>query len=79
MSDISRSFAEFITGTKAVRFGTFVLKSGKESNIFFDFGQIYYGNELITLGNFFADFVRAISGVKDDEQVTFRHLFSLPC
>ncbi len=57
MSDISRSFAEFITGTKAVRFGTFVLKSGKESNIFFDFGQIYYGNELITLGNFFADFI----------------------
>lgn len=57
MRDISRSFAEFITRTKAVRFGGFVLKSGKQSNIFFDFGQIYNGNELVSLGGYFADFI----------------------
>lgn len=55
MSDIS--FAEFIAGTKAVRFGEFTLKSGKKSNVFFDFGQIYSGQELIKMGEYFADFI----------------------
>lgn len=55
MSDIS--FAEFIASTNAVRFGDFTLKSGKKSNVFFDFGQIYSGQEMIKTGEYFADFI----------------------
>jgi orotate phosphoribosyltransferase len=55
MSDMS--FAEFIASTNAVRFGDFTLKSGKKSNVFFDFGQIFLGQELIKTGEYFADFI----------------------
>ena len=51
------AFAKFISGTNAVKFGNFTLKSGKKSNIFFNFGEICLGRELIQLGNFFADFI----------------------
>lgn len=54
---ISKSFAKFIASTRAVRFGDFTLKSGKKSNIFFNFGDIFFGSELIQLGTFFADFI----------------------
>jgi orotate phosphoribosyltransferase len=57
MQDISINFAKFIAKTKAVKFGKFILKSGKKSDIFFDFGQIYYGKELLTVGEFFAEFI----------------------
>jgi len=40
-----------------VKFGEFTLKSGKKSNIFFDFGQLMYGSELTALGRYFADFI----------------------
>jgi orotate phosphoribosyltransferase len=55
MSDMS--FAEFIASTNAVRFGDITLKSGKKSNVFFDFGQIYSGQEMIKTGEYFADFI----------------------
>ena len=54
---IQIAFAKFIAGTNAVKFGDFTLKSGKKSNIFFNFGEIALGSELIQLGNFFADFI----------------------
>ncbi|MBN1930663.1 MAG: orotate phosphoribosyltransferase [Desulfobacterales bacterium] len=54
---INIAFAKFIAGTKAVKFGEFTLKSGKKSNIFFNFGEIYLGSELIQLGTLFADFI----------------------
>lgn len=57
MNSNSKKFAEYLANTNAVKFGNFVLKSGKKSNIFFDFGQLYWGKELITLGGFFADFI----------------------
>ena len=48
-------FAKFIAGTEAVQFGEFTLKSNIKSNIFFNFGELFYGSELIQLGNYFAD------------------------
>ena len=54
---INTAFAKFIAGTNAVKFGNFTLKSGKKSNIFFNFGEIYFGSELIQLGNYFADYI----------------------
>jgi len=57
MSYDSKEFAEFIAKSKAVRFGRFILKSGKVSDIFFDFGQIYYGSDLMSIGEYYADFI----------------------
>lgn len=54
---INTAFAKFIAGTNAVKFGDFTLKSGMKSNIFFNFGEIYFGNELIQVGNFFAEYI----------------------
>jgi orotate phosphoribosyltransferase len=51
------SFAKFIARTNAVKFGDITLKSGKKSNIFFNFGDIFLGREIIQLGSFFADFI----------------------
>jgi len=61
ISHLSNDFAKFISKTKAVSYGDFILKSGKRSNIFFNFGEIFYGNEMIRLGQFFADFIIAKS------------------
>jgi orotate phosphoribosyltransferase len=57
MNDISEDFARFIAGTDAVRYGDFTLKSGKKSNVFFDFGRLCFGRELMKTGEFFADFI----------------------
>jgi orotate phosphoribosyltransferase len=57
MSGDLNAFASFIAKSNAVRFGEFVLKSGEKSNVFFDFGRLVYGKELIELGRLFADFI----------------------
>ncbi len=54
---ISTDFARFLAGTAAVQFGEFTLKSNIKSNIFFNFGELFFGNELIQLGNYFADYI----------------------
>lgn len=66
MSDELNDFASFIAKSNAVRFGEFVLKSGEKSNVFFDFGRLVYGKELIELGGFFADFIVQKSLQKTD-------------
>ncbi len=53
-SGLSRDFARYLAETNAVKFGDFHLKSGKRSDIFFNFGNLCFGNELSTLGSFFA-------------------------
>jgi orotate phosphoribosyltransferase len=55
---IAENFANFLIKTGAVRFGNFRLKSGRESNTFFDFGQIFKGSELIELGRFYASYIK---------------------
>lgn len=53
----SKGFAELLVKSKVARFGKFILKSGKVSDVFFDFGQIYYGSDLMLLGEYYADFI----------------------
>jgi len=52
-----KNFIDLIIKTKVARFGKFVLKSGKVSDVFFDFGQIYYGSDLLQLGKYYAEFI----------------------
>ncbi|MFW6415263.1 MAG: orotate phosphoribosyltransferase [Thermodesulfobacteriota bacterium] len=54
---INTDFAQFLAGTAAVQFGEFTLKSNIKSNIFFNFGELFLGSELIQVGNYFADFI----------------------
>src|SRR3989338_2793421 len=65
----TNDFTRFIANTTGVKFGQFTLKSGKKSPIFFDFGQLMYGKELIELGRFFADFI--IQNSLQDTDVLF--------
>jgi orotate phosphoribosyltransferase len=51
------SVGQFFLRTKAVRFGDFVLKSGRRSNVFFDVGLIYNGADMLRLGEYLADFM----------------------
>jgi orotate phosphoribosyltransferase len=53
-SSLSTDFARFMAGSGAVRFGDFTLKSGKKSNVFFNFGDLCGGRELSEMGAFFA-------------------------
>ena len=55
---ISTEFARFLSATAAVQFGEFTLKSNKKSNIFFNFGELSQGSELMRVGNFFARYIR---------------------
>ena len=52
-------FAEYLASTRAVRFGDFRLKSGRASKVFFDFGEVSHGEQLVGLGGFYADFIVA--------------------
>lgn len=51
---LSADFARFLAASAAVRFGDFTLKSGKKSNVFFNFGDLCAGRELSEMGRFFA-------------------------
>ena len=53
----SMDFAQFIANSNAVSYGDFTLKNGKKSHVFFNFGKLVYGEELIELGEYFADFI----------------------
>ncbi|HLP44651.1 MAG TPA: orotate phosphoribosyltransferase [Candidatus Kapabacteria bacterium] len=69
MNKNNNDFAKFLAGTNAVKFGDFILKSGKKSPVFFDFGQLFWGKELIELGGFFADAI--VQNSLQDSDVLF--------
>lgn len=56
---LEMSFAEFVAVSGAARFGSFQLKSGKISEVFFDFGKICFGEQLVALGDYYADHIVA--------------------
>lgn len=57
MSYDSKEFVKLLVNSKVAKIGKFILKRGKISDVFFDFGQICYGSDLMSLGECYADFI----------------------
>jgi len=53
--DYQQDFLRFAVEHNALRFGSFVLKSGRESPYFFNAGAFHTGRDLEALGQFYAD------------------------
>lgn len=65
MKDYQREFIEFALQTGVLRFGSFTLKSGRQSPYFFNSGLFNSGASLARLGRFYAQTI-AESGLKFD-------------
>lgn len=51
------TFVEFINNTDVVLRGDFILKNGRKAKIFFNFGNIYCGRQMYTLGTYYAEII----------------------
>ena len=59
MQDIKRDFIDFAIERQAIRFGTFTLKSGRQSPYFFNAGAFVSGGDMAELGRFYASTIVA--------------------
>ncbi len=60
------SFIEFLAKNGAIRFGDFVLKSGRESPYFIDLGTITNGSATAELGKYYASTITSTIGTNFD-------------
>ncbi|MFH1728125.1 MAG: orotate phosphoribosyltransferase [Pseudomonadota bacterium] len=51
-------FAHFLKENNVIKFGNFILKSGKKSKYFLNFGDISSGSALLLLGKFYAQKIK---------------------
>ena len=65
MEQYQNDFVDFMLEIGALKFGEFILKSGRVSPYFFNAGQFNQGNHLSRLGQFYAQTIEA-SGIKFD-------------
>ncbi len=65
MHDYQRDFLRFAIDTEVLRFGEFILKSGRQSPYFFNAGLFNTGSRLARLGRFYAAAIVA-SGIEFD-------------
>lgn len=61
MQDYQREFIEFAVRVGALRFGSFTLKSGRQSPYFFNSGSFDDGRSLERLGSFYAQAARDLA------------------
>lgn len=59
---LSFNFSNFLINTGVVKVGDFTLKSGKKSDIFFNFGEINSGKSLLDLGMYYATYINFFIG-----------------
>ncbi|MDD5790805.1 MAG: orotate phosphoribosyltransferase [Spirochaetia bacterium] len=69
MEDYKKEFIDFMVECKALKFGSFTLKSGRKSPFFMNAGAYTTGSQLKKLGEFYAKAVHANFG--DDFDVFF--------
>lgn len=69
MEDYKKEFIDFMVECKALKFGSFTLKSGRKSPFFMNAGAYTTGGQLKKLGQFYAKAVHANFG--DDFDVFF--------
>jgi orotate phosphoribosyltransferase len=60
MQNYQKEFIEFLVRTRALRFGSFSLKSGRKSPYFFNSGQFDTGSSVERLGYFYASAAREL-------------------
>ncbi len=65
MQDYQKQFIEFALEYDVLRFGEFILKSGRKSPYFFNTGQFNSGSSLARLGNYYAQAI-IDSGIEFD-------------
>lgn len=65
MQDHRREFIELAIRHRALRFGDFTLKSGRQSPYFFNAGELNSGQALASLGRCYAGAIRATSTAYD--------------
>ena len=69
MQDYKRAFIEFMVTSDVLRFGSFTLKSGRQSPFFMNAGAYVTGGQLSRLGRFYAQAIHKNFG--DDFDVVF--------
>ncbi|ERL06316.1 orotate phosphoribosyltransferase [Olsenella profusa DSM 13989] len=69
MQDYRRAFIEFMVTSDVLRFGSFTLKSGRQSPFFMNAGAYVTGSQLGRLGRFYAQAIHESFG--DDFDVVF--------
>lgn len=66
--DFMNNIDEFFIVSGVAKLGNFVLKDGSVSDVFFDFGNIAYGQQLEKLGGLFADLMME-NGLNDTDVI----------
>lgn len=66
MQDYKRAFIEFMVQSDVLRFGSFTLKSGRQSPFFMNAGAYVTGSQLSRLGRFYAQAIHENFGDKFD-------------
>ena len=60
MQDYQKEFIEFLVHTGALKFGSFTLKSGRNSPYFFNSGEFSQGEQIDRLGYYYASAIREL-------------------
>lgn len=69
MNDQQKKFIEFLISVNALKFGDFILKSGRQSPYFLNMGAFYSGKTLSEIGKYYADAI--VNTIKKDFTVIF--------